>query len=124
MLRPHGWTSADAAGLPILPGLLRYDEVRAGHVDHAIRFTTDVTDRRFMWPARHQAGSVANPTTRRWERGSGSRPSFPVSSYRADTRVVLQAMKRLRPGARRQRLAVVLPGRPRTPGGRPACSTS
>ena len=60
-LRPRGWTSADAAGLPILPGLLRYDEVRAGHVDHAIRFTTNVTDRRFIWPARHQAGSVSRP---------------------------------------------------------------
>ena len=59
-LRPEGWTSADAAGLPILPGLLRYDEVARGKVDHAIRFTTDVTDRRFVWPARHQAGSVSN----------------------------------------------------------------
>jgi hypothetical protein len=46
---PQGWTSADAAGLPILPGLLRFDEVRRGFVDHAIRFTTDVTDRRHVW---------------------------------------------------------------------------
>ena len=60
-LRPQGWTSADAAGLPILPGLLRYDEVRAGRVDHAIRFTTDVTDRRHVWPARHDAGSTSLP---------------------------------------------------------------
>jgi hypothetical protein len=59
-LRPSTWTSADAAGLPILPGLLRYDEVAARAVDHAIRFTTDVTDRRFLWPARHQAGDVNN----------------------------------------------------------------
>jgi hypothetical protein len=56
-LRPAGWTSADAAGLPILPGLLRYDEVKAGVVDHAIRFTAPVTSRHFLWPARHQAGS-------------------------------------------------------------------
>ncbi len=61
-LRPRGWTSADAAGLPILPGLLRYDEVVRDRIDHAIRFTTDVTDRRFLWPARHQAGSVDDPT--------------------------------------------------------------
>ena len=61
-LRPRGWTSADAAGLPILPGLLRYDEVARGRVDHAIRFTTNVTDRRFVWPARHQAGSVRDPS--------------------------------------------------------------
>jgi hypothetical protein len=58
VLRPRGWTSADAAGLPILPGLLRWDEVAAGRVDHAIRFTTNVTRRAFIWPARHQAGST------------------------------------------------------------------
>ena len=57
-LRPDGWTSADAAGLPILPGLLRWNEVRAGHVGHAIRFTTDVTSRHHLWPARHDAGST------------------------------------------------------------------
>ena len=56
-LRRDGWTSADAAGLPILPGLLRWKEVRAGAVDHAIRFTTDVTARAHVWPARHDAGS-------------------------------------------------------------------
>lgn len=55
-LRPAGWTSADAAGLPILPGLVRYDEVAAGLVDHAIRFTAPRTDRSYLWPARHQAG--------------------------------------------------------------------
>jgi hypothetical protein len=93
-LRPAGWTSADAAGLPILPGLLRLDEVRAGHVDHAIRFTTNVTDRRYVWPARHQAGSVSNrnypPMGARFRMKAG----FDISSYRADTRVVLRAMKR------------------------------
>ncbi|MGH8882922.1 MAG: hypothetical protein ACRD0P_37210, partial [Stackebrandtia sp.] len=56
-LRPNGWTSADAAGLPILPGLLRWREVRNRNVDHAIRFTTDVTSRWHVWPARHDAGS-------------------------------------------------------------------
>ncbi|HEX3932622.1 MAG TPA: hypothetical protein VHW64_18140 [Nocardioides sp.] len=57
-LRKRGDTSADAAGLPILPGLLRWNEVKAGHVDHAIRFTTDITSRHFLWPARHQAGGT------------------------------------------------------------------
>lgn len=56
-LRPDGWTSADAAGLPILPGLLRWAEVRDDTIDHAIRFTTDVTSRHHLWPARHDAGS-------------------------------------------------------------------
>ena len=56
-LRPDTWTSADAAGLPILPGLLRWSEVKTGPVNHAIRFTTDVTSRHHVWPARHDAGS-------------------------------------------------------------------
>ena len=70
-LRPASWTSADAAGLPILPGLLRYDEVKSGHVDHAIRFTTNVTSDAYLWPARHEAGSQSNENLiRRWARGS------------------------------------------------------
>jgi hypothetical protein len=57
-LRPDGWTSADAAGLPILPGLLRWNEVKANKIDHAIRFTTDTTSNHHLWPARHHAGST------------------------------------------------------------------
>jgi hypothetical protein len=56
-LRPDGWTSADAAGLPILPGLVRYDEVTAGAINHALRFTTNVTQRAYIYPARHFASS-------------------------------------------------------------------
>ena len=52
-LRPAGWTSADAAGLPILPGLVRYDEVAAGAIHHALRFTTDRTRTSYIYPARH-----------------------------------------------------------------------
>jgi hypothetical protein len=93
-LRPAGWTSADAAGLSVLAGLLRLDEVKAGRVDHAIRFTTNITDRRYLWPARHEAGSVDDasypPMGARFRLKAG----FPISSYRADTRVVLRAMKR------------------------------
>ena len=59
-LRPDGWTSADAAGLPILPGLLRWNEVKADKIDHAIRFTTDVTSDHHLWPARHHAGSTSD----------------------------------------------------------------
>lgn len=93
-LRPPGWTSADAAGLPILPGLLRLDEVQAGRVDHAIRFTTDITDRRYVWPARHQAGSVNDRSYPPMGARFRLKASFPISSYRKDTRVVLRAMKR------------------------------
>jgi hypothetical protein len=93
-LRPNGWTSADAAGLPILPGLLRLREVEAGHVNHAIRFTTDVTDRRHIWPARHDAGSVSNrnypPMGARFRLKAG----FDMRGYRKDTKAVLHAMQR------------------------------
>ena len=50
-LRPNTWTSADAAGLPILAGLARYDEVAAGHIDHALRFTVSTSQRAYVWPA-------------------------------------------------------------------------
>lgn len=92
-LRPAGWTSADAAGLPILPGLLRYAEVRAGRVDHAIRFTTDVTDRRYIWPARHQAGSVTDPAYPPMGARFRLKASFPIGAYSPDTQVVLRALK-------------------------------
>jgi len=61
-LRPKGWTSADAAGLPILPGLARYDEVAAGAIRHALRFTAPRTRTAFVWPARHQAGASGDPS--------------------------------------------------------------
>jgi len=92
-LRPDGWTSADAAGLPILPGLLRWREVRAGHVDHAIRFTTDVTSRHYLWPARHQAGSVDSlgypPMGARFRLRAG----FSTGGYSARAVAVIEAMK-------------------------------
>jgi len=93
-LRPASWTSADAAGLPILPGLLRWDEVRSGHVDHAIRFTTDVTQRAFIWPARHQAGSTSDtafpPMGARFRLKAG----FSTDGYSPRAKVVLDAMQK------------------------------
>ena len=59
-LRPKSWTSADAAGLPIAPGLVRYDEVAAGHIDHAIRVTVPKSQNAFVWPARHAASSSSD----------------------------------------------------------------
>jgi hypothetical protein len=92
-LRHDGWTSADAAGLPILPGLLRLREVESGKVTHAIRFTTNATDRRHIWPARHDAGSVSNrnypPMGARFRLKAG----FDLHGYRTDTKAVLRAMK-------------------------------
>jgi hypothetical protein len=60
-LHPDTWTSADAAGLPILPGLVRYEEVEAGRIGHAIRFTAPRTQRAYLWPARHFASSSTDP---------------------------------------------------------------
>ena len=57
-LRPRDWTSADAAGLPIFPGLVRYDEIAAGAIRHAIRFTVPQTQKAYVWPARHYASSL------------------------------------------------------------------
>jgi hypothetical protein len=92
-LRPDGWTSADAAGLPILPGLLRYDEVKAGHVDHAIRFTTPVTRRAHLWPARHQAGATEDPRYPPMGARFRLKGSYDGSSYSPQAQVVLRAMK-------------------------------
>src|SRR5438552_2629390 len=93
-LRPSGWTSADAAGLPILPGLLRRDEVAAGDVDHAIRLTAARTDRSFLWPARHQAGSANDPSLPPMGAWFRLKASFDISRFRPDTQVVLRGMQR------------------------------
>jgi hypothetical protein len=93
-LRPSGWTSADAAGLPILPGLLRRDEVAAGYVDHAIRLTAAQTDESFVWPARHEAGAARNPNLPPMGAWFRLRGDFDLTPYRPDTRVVLEAMQR------------------------------
>ncbi len=92
-LRPAGWTSADAAGLPILPGLLRLDEVKAGRVGHAIRFTADITDDSYIWPARHAAGSVNSSAYPPMGARFRLKASYSTVGLRADTKVVLKAMK-------------------------------
>jgi hypothetical protein len=94
-LRPIYWTSADAAGLPIFPGLLRYDEVATLNIGHAIRFTTPVIDNTFVWPARHKAGSVNNRNFPPMGARFRIRASYLIkSSLRADTKAVLRAMKK------------------------------
>ncbi len=93
-LRPNGWTSADAAGLPILPGLLRWREVKAGRVDHAIRFTTPRTSNHHLWPARHHAGQTDSwsypPMGARFRLSA----SYPTRGYSKHAKAVLVAMKR------------------------------
>jgi hypothetical protein len=92
-LRPNTWTSADAAGLPILPGLLRYDEVKSGHVDHAIRFTTNTTDDSYLWPARHAASSSHNANLPPMGARFRLKASFSIAGYSAQAQTVLKAMQ-------------------------------
>jgi len=92
-LRPAGWTSADAAGLPILPGLLRYDEVLSGQVTHAIRMTAQLTDTSYLWPARHKAGASANPNYPPMGARFRLKASFDISGYSPQAQVVLRAMQ-------------------------------
>ncbi|MBL8217780.1 MAG: hypothetical protein JNL62_01040 [Bryobacterales bacterium] len=93
-LRPLGWTSADAAGLPILPGLVRYEEVAAGEIRHAIRFTAPVTKREYLWPARHFASSQTGvqypPMGARFRLKS----TFEIGTFSAPVQVILRAMKK------------------------------
>jgi hypothetical protein len=92
-LRPAGWTSADAAGLPILPGLVRYDEVAAGVIDHALRFTVAQTRRAYVSPARHYASSRTDPNLPPMGMRVRLRASFDISGYPRQARIVLQALK-------------------------------
>jgi hypothetical protein len=92
-LRPAGWTSADAAGLPILPGLARYDEVAGGHIDHALRFTVSHTRRAYVWPARHFASSLTDPSLPPMGARLRLKRSFDTSGFPQQARIVLQALK-------------------------------
>jgi hypothetical protein len=93
-LRPKTWTSADAAGLPILPGLARYDEVKRGAIDHALRFTVSRTRNTFVYPARHQASSDSDPTLPPMGLRLRLKKGFPVSLYPKQSRIVLRALQR------------------------------
>ena len=93
-VRPRGWTSADAAGLPILPGLARYDEVKRGRIDHALRFTAPRTRRAFLYPARHFASSATDPDLPAMGQRLRLRASFDVSGFPRQARIVLVALKR------------------------------
>jgi len=92
-LRPAKWTSADAAGLPIFPGLLRWEEVQAGAINHAIRFTAQRTDKSFVWPARHQAGARSDPTLPPMGARFRLKASFDGSAYSGPARVVITALQ-------------------------------
>jgi hypothetical protein len=93
-LRPRGWTSADAAGLSILAGLVRYDEVAAGRIDHAIRVTAPRTRNAYVWPARHAASSSSDRTLPPMGLRLRLRSSVDTSRLPRQARIVAEAMKR------------------------------
>jgi hypothetical protein len=92
-LRPEGWTSADAAGLPILPGLARHEELAAGGIDHALRITLPDTQRAYLWPARHYASSDTRAATAPMGLRLRVKASFDTTGFGPQTRAILEAGK-------------------------------
>ena len=88
------WTSADAAGLPILPGLVRYDEVAAGAIAHALRFTTNHTRTSYIYPARHQAGESASTSLPPMGLRVRLKAGYDTSRLSPQARVIAEALKR------------------------------
>lgn len=93
-LRPDGWTSADAAGLPILPGLLRYDEVAAGEIRHAIRFTVPQSRQSYVWPARHFASSLTGQAYPPMGQRFRLKADYDLSGFSPQVQVILTAFQR------------------------------
>lgn len=91
--RPYTWTSADAAGLPIFPGLVRYDEVASGKIQHAFRFTLPKTRAAFIPPASHWAGNTSDPTAPPMGMRLRLKSSYDISGFSASMQVILTAMK-------------------------------
>lgn len=92
-LRPEGWTSADAAGLPIFPGLVRYDEIEAGAINHALRFTVSESQRAYIHPATHYASSSTDPDLPPMGLRLRLRADFDLSEYTGMSRIILEALQ-------------------------------
>jgi hypothetical protein len=93
-VRPERWTSADAAGLPILPAIVRYDEVARGNVDHALRVTVQRTRREYVYPARHFASKLTDPSLPRMGERLRLRRDFDISGFPPHAQAILTALKR------------------------------
>ena len=92
-LRPDEWTSADAAGLPIFPGLVLYDEIIAGEIKHALRFTASQTQQAYVWPARHYASDITDSDYPPMGQRFRLRADFDISGFSHEMQVILQALK-------------------------------
>lgn len=93
-LRPAGWTSADAAGLPIMPGLIRYEEVKRGEINHAVRFTVERSRRKYVYPARHYASDSSSKSLPPMGLRVRLKSSFKTSGFPRQARIVLEGLKR------------------------------
>lgn len=93
-LRPDGWTSADAAGLPIFPAVVRYDELKRGKIEHALRVTIRNTRRAYVYPATHFASRKTDPNLPRMGERFRLRRSFDTSRFSPEVRTILEALKR------------------------------
>lgn len=93
-LRPLTWTSADAAGLPIFPGLVRYDEIVAGEIKHAIRFTVPRSQRAFLWPGRHYASNLTGTQYPPMGARFRLKADFDISGFSPTNQIILTALKR------------------------------
>lgn len=92
--RPYTWTSADAAGLPVFVGLARYDEVAAGAINHALRFTVPTSQRAFVLPATHWASTTTSTSAPPMGTRLRLKASFDISGFPADDQVILTALKK------------------------------
>src|SRR5450755_2600827 len=93
-MRPATWTSADAAGLPILAGLVRYDFTNAGEIAHALRFTAPQTRNAYIWPARHQASSLTGAQYPPMGQRFRLKASFNTAGFGPNVQVILRALKK------------------------------
>jgi hypothetical protein len=93
-LRPESWTSADAAGLPILPGLVRYDEVASGAINHALRFTAPETRQAYVWPARHYASDLTDENYPPLGQRFRLKADYDISGFSPEVQVILTALKK------------------------------
>jgi hypothetical protein len=93
-LRPEGWTSADAAGLAILPGLVRYEEVSAGEIGHALRFTARRTQKAHAWPARHDASTLTGSNYPPMGQRFRLKADYDIDGFSPESQVILRALKK------------------------------
>jgi hypothetical protein len=93
-LRPDGWTSADAAGLPIFPAVVRYDELKRGVIDHALRVTVRKTRRAYVHPATHFASRLTDENLPRMGERIRLRKDFDTSKFSPEVKTILEALKR------------------------------